>query len=123
MATTAINSTTMIDRLYILSRTYENTMVFEPSIETIIVQAENLESAKNKCLDKFNEIFRKEYEEDGLDPYDYEPYDSFEELSCNEFVEWSISVVINQESELIDFSGDSKYYQESFINKYPGIPL
>lgn len=80
MATTAINSTTMIDRLYILSRTYENTMVFEP-------------------------------------------YDSFEELSCNEFVEWSISVVINQESELIDFSGDSKYYQESFINKYPGIPL
>ena len=40
MATTAINSTTMIDRLYILSRTYEDTMVFEPSIGTIIVQAE-----------------------------------------------------------------------------------
>lgn len=53
----------------------------------------------------------------------YTPYDSFEELSCNEFVEWSISVVINQKSEVIDFSGDSKYYQESFMNKYPGIEL
>lgn len=120
--TTAINPTTSIDRLYILSIIYEDTMVFESPIGTTIVQAKDFEEAKSKFLDKFNEFFRKEYEEDGFeDPYT--PYDSFEELSCNEFVEWSISVVINQESEVIDFSGDSKYYQESFMNKYPGIEL
>lgn len=118
---TAINPTPTIDRLYILSWEEEDNTVFESHIETSVVQAKNLEEAKSKFLDKFNEIFRKEYEEDGFDPY--EPYDSFEELSCNEFVEWSISVVINQKSETIDFSGDSKYYQESFINRYPGIEL
>lgn len=92
--TTAINPTTSIDRLYILPIIYENTMVFESPIETTIVQAKDFEKAKSKFLDKFNE-----------------------------FVEWSILVVINQESEVIDFSGDSKYYQESFMNKYPGIEL
>lgn len=121
MTATAINPTT-IDRLYILSWEEEGNMVFQSPIETSVVQAKNLEEAKYKFLDKFNELFRKEYEEDEFeDPY--EPYDSFVELSCNEFVEWSISVVINQESELIDFSGDSKYYQESFMDKYPGIEL
>lgn len=122
MTATAINPTPTIDRLYILSWKEEGNMVFESPIETSIVQAKNIEEAKSKFLDKFNEFFRKEYEEDEFeDPY--KPYDSFEELSCNEFVEWSISVVINQESEVIDFSGDSKYYQESFMDKYPGIEL
>lgn len=121
MTATAINPTT-IDRLYILSILYEESMILEPSLGITVVQAENIEKAKSKFLDKFNEIYLKEYEEDGFeDPY--EPYDSFEELSCNEFVEWSISVVINQESEVIDFSGDSKYYQKSFMDKYPGIEL
>lgn len=55
--TTAINPTTSIDRLYILSIIYENTMVFESPIETTIVQAKDFEEAKSKFLDKFNEFF------------------------------------------------------------------
>lgn len=123
MTDTAINPTPTIDRLYILSWEEEDNRVLESHIETSIVQAKNIEEAKSKFLDKFNEFFRKEYEEDEFVEDPYEPYDSFEELSCNEFVEWSISVVINQESEVIDFSGDSKYYQKSFMDKYPGIEL
>lgn len=63
--TTAINPTTSIDRLYILSIIYEDTMVFESPIGTTIVQAKDFEEAKSKFLDKFNEFLEKNMKKRG----------------------------------------------------------
>lgn len=118
-----------MERLYILSWIMEDSTIFESSIETFLVQAENLEEAKSKFLvflskflDVLNESFRDEEEEDEDIEYIPQPI-TFEEMASQELDYWTISLVLNGVCYTIDFEGDPSIYQNFFKENYPNTPL